>query len=134
MSSIASVSGSSEALNTVTTPSSAGSTSSPTVSSMRITSSPAVASAPALGKVTFCLMRSASPRVNSGVEERIRSRSRVTSLESAMSSGAGDFAGSSSIGVMRSQASPFFPSGGSPLPKPLSCIVQSIVLKWSPES
>ena len=129
MPSIASVIGSSEALNTVTRPSSARSASSPTVSSTRITSRPGVASAPAFGKETFSWISPASPSVNRVVEERRRSRSRVTSLESSMSSGAGVLAGSSSIGTIRSQASPFFSSGGRPWPKPLPCMVQSIVLK-----
>ena len=58
----------------------------------------------------------------------------MTSLLDAMSSGAGFFAGSSSIGTIRSQASPFLPSGGRPFAYPLSCSVQSMALKWSPES
>ena len=128
MPSIASVIGLPEALKTTTTPSSDASTSAPTVSSMRITIRPAVASAPALGNVTFSRIRSASPSVNSGEEVRRRSRSRVASLLCAISAGVGVLDGSSSIGTMRSQASPFFSSPGRPLAYPFVSPVQSIAL------
>ena len=121
----------SEALNTASTPSRAGSASAPTVSSTSIVREPGAA--PLSGKVTFCPMSSADPRANSGVEARRRSRSRAWPLADAMSAGAGLREASSRSGLMIGHLSPFFEATGRPAPKPLSCPVQSMALKWSPE-
>ncbi|CPU66366.1 Uncharacterised protein [Mycobacteroides abscessus] len=114
------VTSSGEALKTASRPSSAGSTSVPTVSSTAIATTPGTWSCPAPGKVTFSRISSGSPSRNSSVECRSRRRSCACADAVAMSSGDGLSAGSARSGAMSGHLSSLSAAIGRPLPNPLS--------------
>ena len=122
-----------DALNTTSAPSSSGSTSSPSRSSITMTITPGSASAPPFGNDTFCSMRSAEPRRSRSTSERTRSMSSAAASAEAMSDAAGSSAGFASSGAMIGHFSPLSASIGSPEPNVDSCPVQSMRLNQSPE-
>ena len=123
------------ALTTTTSPRSAGSTSGPTVSSIRITITPGCADdVPLAGKLTFCPISAAEPSRNSRDDERSRSRSCAAAEALATWAAVGLSAGSASSGFWNGHLASLSALGGRPCPKPLSAPVQSSVLNQSPES